>query len=443
MPKNIGLYNDDLSVPRKKDVPTKTSELTNDSGFITIGDVPDAPVTSVNGKTGTVLIGKSDVGLGNVENVKQYSATNPPPYPVTSVNGQTGEVIIDADVPDNIVRYYDVVPIQAVEGLNTDTLEGHRVSYFATASELSATNTQVSTLNSGLSTANDNISALQTVGNPNLLDNWYFVNPVNQRGLKSYANSSGFYGIDRWRIASGLSNSCYVEINDGYVSFVNANTTPGSYIYFGQNFEYDITPTGVPRTVSIMDKDGILRSYTGQNGTSWEYDNGIYVYQASQKSLNFRLDAGKRLDMKAVKLELGSRQTFAHQDASGNWVLNEIPNYEEQLARCQRYAINLSGPTAYGVLGFGIARDANVASIFCPLPVSMCTTPTVSFSGSLCVSSTATVGGSPLVTAVRVDHINSNGITLDVTAPGLTAGAACQLWRVGDSSAYILLSTDL
>lgn len=37
---------------------------------------------------------KADVGLGNVENVKQYSASNPPPYPVTSVNGQTGEVTL-------------------------------------------------------------------------------------------------------------------------------------------------------------------------------------------------------------------------------------------------------------------------------------------------------------------------------------------------------------
>lgn len=35
---------------------------------------------------------KSDVGLGNVDNVQQYSATNPPPYPVTSVNGSTGAV---------------------------------------------------------------------------------------------------------------------------------------------------------------------------------------------------------------------------------------------------------------------------------------------------------------------------------------------------------------
>ena len=55
-----------------------------------------APVTSINGKTGAVTLGKSDVGLGSVDNVKQYSATNPPPYPVTSVNGQTGDVNLTA-----------------------------------------------------------------------------------------------------------------------------------------------------------------------------------------------------------------------------------------------------------------------------------------------------------------------------------------------------------
>ena len=55
-----------------------------------------APVTSVNSKTGAVTLGKSDVGLGNVDNVRQYSASNPPPYPVTSVNGQTGGVNLTA-----------------------------------------------------------------------------------------------------------------------------------------------------------------------------------------------------------------------------------------------------------------------------------------------------------------------------------------------------------
>ncbi|MBQ5900532.1 MAG: hypothetical protein IIW86_01595 [Clostridia bacterium] len=51
-------------------------------------------VDSVNGQTGTVVLGKSNIGLGNVDNVQQYSADNPPPYPVTSVNGQTGAVVV-------------------------------------------------------------------------------------------------------------------------------------------------------------------------------------------------------------------------------------------------------------------------------------------------------------------------------------------------------------
>ena len=39
---------------------------------------------------------KSDIGLGNVDNVKQYSAINPPPYPVTSVNGKVGTIELAA-----------------------------------------------------------------------------------------------------------------------------------------------------------------------------------------------------------------------------------------------------------------------------------------------------------------------------------------------------------
>ena len=54
-------------------------------------------VHSINTKTGTeITLNAADIGLGNVDNVKQYSASNPPPYPVTSVNGQTGAVTIDA-----------------------------------------------------------------------------------------------------------------------------------------------------------------------------------------------------------------------------------------------------------------------------------------------------------------------------------------------------------
>lgn len=41
-------------------------------------------------------VSKSDVGLSNVANERQYSSANPPPYPVTSVNGKTGAVTVES-----------------------------------------------------------------------------------------------------------------------------------------------------------------------------------------------------------------------------------------------------------------------------------------------------------------------------------------------------------
>lgn len=94
------------SLSGKPTIPSNTSQLNNDSGFITSENVP---VKSVNGKTGDVALNAADVGLGNVDNIKQYSESNPPPYPVVSVNGKTGEVnLVASDVgavpTDNITQ---------------------------------------------------------------------------------------------------------------------------------------------------------------------------------------------------------------------------------------------------------------------------------------------------------------------------------------------------
>ena len=53
-----------------------------------------ADVQTSLGKADSALqsVSKSDVGLSNVANERQYSLDNPPPYPVTSVNGKTGAV---------------------------------------------------------------------------------------------------------------------------------------------------------------------------------------------------------------------------------------------------------------------------------------------------------------------------------------------------------------
>ena len=88
MPKNLGLYNDDLSTPRKKDV--------------------DAC----------------------------YGPNNAPPYPVTSVNGQTGDITVSAELPEHLVKYDTLAPIETTTPINADTLQGHAASYFATGDDI-------------------------------------------------------------------------------------------------------------------------------------------------------------------------------------------------------------------------------------------------------------------------------------------------------------------
>lgn len=181
--------------------------------------------------------------------------------------------------------------------------------------------------------------------NPNLLDNWYFGNPINQRGQTSYNNFD--YTIDRYRIWDSQGT---VAIEDGYLT-IN-NNTEGN-MTFVQHFDVNRMKSllGKTLTQSILLEDGSLYSHTftvPDNITDFfphiVLKENTYVYFAifgsaqSYQPIRFLLAAGTSLDIKAVKLEYGTTQTLAHQDANGNWVLNEIPNYIEELLKCQNYA---------------------------------------------------------------------------------------------------------
>ena len=101
---DVTIQDGTITIPSLGDKANKSTTLAGygiedakiSDGVITLGSNTITPVTSVNGKSGaSVTLDKTNIGLGNVDNIKQYSANNPPPYPVTSVNGQTGAVKID------------------------------------------------------------------------------------------------------------------------------------------------------------------------------------------------------------------------------------------------------------------------------------------------------------------------------------------------------------
>ena len=212
-------------------------------------------------------------------------------------------------------------------------------------------------------TAGENISISGSViatkafpCNPNLLDNWYFGNPVNQRGQTSYPG--GAYAIDQWLPSSGNTS---LVVNDGFLTVTTR--TDGAAVDQIQEFPY---PPGTVLTLSALMRcttaNAGLQCRFGNDGTTatdysktvtltgtgdWELitlpltiPSGI---GAVLQSPRFRgTAAGTTYDIKAIKLELGTQQTLAHQE-NGVWVLNEIPDYSEQYRRCLRYFQSIQG----------------------------------------------------------------------------------------------------
>ena len=134
---------------------------------------------------------------------------------------------------------------------------------------------------------------------PNLLDNWYFKNPVNQRNMTGTITSTGYF-IDRWELVRGT-----VQITDD------------GLVLNGEMRQKCEFPVGRAATAFVLTSAGTAEA----------------VYDDTRKIFSITSAGGTVL---AAKLELGADQTLAHQE-NGKQVLNEIPAYGEQLARCQRY----------------------------------------------------------------------------------------------------------
>lgn len=197
--------------------------------------------------------------------------------------------------------------------------------------------------------------------NPNLLDNPYFANPVNQRGKTE--QYGGGYFIDRWTASEGK----YALTNNGLTLCVE-----GVNSWIAQLLDVDVE--GQIITVSALTANGKLYVGTGrltkQSAVSRSIDGGGYVscsYVTGISTFQFilaRYDTTLPITILAAKLELGSQQTLAHQDANGNWVLNEIPDYSEQLLRCCMSKADTGDPYANNKMTAKAVGAASVNEFF-------------------------------------------------------------------------------
>lgn len=192
-------------------------------------------------------------------------------------------------------------------------------------------------------------SGVNNVSNPNLLDNWYFAKAVNQRNVSGYSTTTKFF-VDRWfadevdcvfsdannegagYISIKAKNSTTVAINQYIPRILRPGKYTASWIFINavgsslHTATIDYTNDGAWHSAAISTVSGTvvkMRSNT-LNTTRTE----------------FRIERtsalGEQFGIVAVKLEIGDKQTLAHSE-NGKWVMNEIPDYAEQLRRCQRY----------------------------------------------------------------------------------------------------------
>ena len=141
------------------------STYDHDGSVATAGGIPNY-VEANGGKIDTIKVNGVAQSIVNKEvditvPTNNNQLTNGAGYitaseaPVTSVNGQTGDVTVSAELPEHLVKYDTLAPIETTTPINADTLQGHAASYFATKTDVSA-------LSAVVDSNTDDITALQS-----------------------------------------------------------------------------------------------------------------------------------------------------------------------------------------------------------------------------------------------------------------------------------------
>lgn len=221
--------------------------------------------------------------------------------------------------------------------------------------------------------------------NPNLLVNWYFSAPINQRGQTTYIGNE-IYTVDRWRVYNSSSTG-KVQVTASGVTVSNSSGT--SEVQFYQDLDTDASKLSANMTLSAMVDDHLITvtfsmpPYGYSCSKNTDDNNGFISFRNAfgRLTVMFGVKNGASKTIQAIKLEFGDQQTLAHQDASGNWVLNDPPpNKALELAKCQRY-YQRYGPDS-GVCAIFTAISNTNNTVYIPTPVTMRANPAVSIKGT-------------------------------------------------------------
>lgn len=253
--------------------------------------------------------------------------------------------------------------------------------------------------------------------NPNLLDNYCF--QIWQR----YSNGSysgvpnGSYVPDRWLLTS--SNGDIISNLTKATPYGGIKNASGPNCRITQRLENAAQYNGRTLTLSMLKNTGLHTSTKVVSG--WADTTDIF---AGFSSATAWLNAGETI--LAAKLELGSTQTLAHREGD-KWVLNEVPEYGGQLARCLRHDYIIGSNTDACPICVGTAYSSDSVIAVVDLPEVMRTNPAVIISGAIQIRFSATQNFT--VSTVANYGFSGDKVQLYFSGlSGLTPGQSCDLY---------------
>lgn len=274
--------------------------------------------------------------------------------------------------------------------------------------------------------------------NPNILHNWDWVAPVNQRGRTGAVSNA--YCIDRW-----IGNGTVTPVTGQYVTLANGTTMiqrmeirPRKLYNATYTIGINIAGTiqsctltfpadgaGSPSVSEVLTGVTVEIGFTDLGSGNTTLIEGI----ASQYIPYVKLTATAAINVYGVKADYGTVCTLPY---------DSTEDYGSRLLRCQRYYFRLYG--IYKFIATGRTTSTSQASIQLYTPCVMRTTPTATTS-NIALLKLARSTASPIPTAIAISAMIGNimSITVDATVPAAREIVTLYLDNGGD----IIFSADL
>jgi hypothetical protein len=268
----------------------------------------------------------------------------------------------------------------------------------------------------------DYFGIVQPIEGLNISDlNWGSAN-ANTVTLSFWVRSS-LTGTFAGRLTNSASNRSYV--------FTYTISTANTWEYKTITIAGDTSGTWL-----TTNGVGISAWFDLGTGSNFQTTAGVWTagnYAATSSSVSVVGTNGATFYITGVQLEKGSTATSF-----------DYRPYGTELALCQRYFYKVSGTNAFSPLAAaGQGTTATTAAFTVPTKVTMRSAPSLSTTGSLCITANG-LNSLTAVTSMDVYRmIPENPMVQATVAAGVVAGVCYFLHGNNDATASILLSSEL